>query len=205
MRLELRIVSLLARHLEERLTINGIAKSLDEHYSFVHRTVNKLIEDGVIVEEKAGNSRLCSLDPSNEKTRALLQLGEIERKKEFYHKNRTLELALEDFTKSAESQTELVCAVLFGSRAKDTATKESDIDLLLLTTRKKGSGKTETNAIDTITKETWAKYGKEINEIMLTPEGFRTQRKSAAIREIMGNHVVLYGAEQFVKLVLEAE
>lgn len=42
MKLELKIIDLLARNMERKFTINEIAKSLEEYYSFVHRTVNKL-------------------------------------------------------------------------------------------------------------------------------------------------------------------
>ena len=41
-------------------------KLLKKYYSFVHRTVNKLIKDGVITKEKAGKSYLCSINLENE-------------------------------------------------------------------------------------------------------------------------------------------
>ncbi|MFZ2970186.1 MAG: hypothetical protein WA063_03505, partial [Minisyncoccia bacterium] len=88
MKLELKIVDLLARNAEKRFVINEIAEALGEYYSFVHRTVGRLSKEGVIKKEKAGKSFLCSLNLENEKTLALIKLGEIEKKEEFYNANK---------------------------------------------------------------------------------------------------------------------
>jgi predicted nucleotidyltransferase len=192
MRLELRIVDLLSKYAGKKLTINEIAKSLDEHYSLVHRTVSRLAKDGVINIAKAGNSHLCSLDFESEKTLALMQLGEIEKKAELYNENRELGLVLEDLTRSIGTK-DVDSIILFGSHAKGTATKESDIDILLV-----AKGRIETGRI---AKDIYARYGKEVNIITLSPAEFRRQKGKAIVKEIIGSHYVLYGAGAFVKLV----
>ncbi|MFH1369785.1 MAG: nucleotidyltransferase domain-containing protein [Planctomycetota bacterium] len=193
MKLELKIVDLLAKDLEKKFTINEIAKNLGEFYSFVHRTVNKLTKDGVLIKNKVGKSHLCSLNLKNEKTLALIQLSEIEKRDEFYNANKELKLILEDFVKSAESQLNISTIVLFGSYAKGVATKESDIDVLLIS-----KGKAE---IEKITKEIYAKYGKEIAPIIMAQNDFKKQRDKAVIKEIASNHCILWGVENFVNLV----
>jgi len=193
MKLELKIVDLLAKDLEKKFTINEIAKNLGEFYSFVHRTVNKLTKDGVLIKNIVGKSHLCSLNLKNEKTLALIQLSEIEKRDEFYNANKELKLILEDFVKSAESQFNISTIVLFGSYAKGVATKESDIDVLLIS-----KGKTE---IEKITKEIYAKYGKEIAPIIMAQNDFKKQRGKAVIKEIASNHCILWGVENFVNLV----
>lgn len=192
MKLKLKIIDLLARNQEKNFTINEIAKTLKEHYSFVHRIVNELAEDKVIIKTKIGKAYICSLDFKNEKTTALIQLGEIEKRDEFYSANKELRLILEDFAKS--TQDNALTIVLFGSYAKGSATKESDIDILVIRT-----GKIE---IDKITKEVYAKYGKEINPILLTQEEFKKQNNKAIIKEIINSHYVLYNVERFVSLTL---
>ena len=189
MKLELRIVELLAKNMEKRFTMNEIAKALKEYYSFVHRIINRLAEDGVIIKNKAGKSYLCSFNIGNEKSLALMQLAEIEKKEEL---NKELRLILEDFAKSAEYA---VSIILFGSYAKGMATKESDIDVLLISKGKEG--------IDKIAKEIYAKYGKEINVVVMTPDEFKKQREKAIIKEIISSHYVIYGAENFVNLVFK--
>gem|GEM_PF-983753 len=195
MKLELKIVDLLARNAERKFTINEIAKSLKEYYSFVHRTVNKLIKDSVVAKEKAGKSHLCSINLGAEKTIALINLSEIEKKSDFYNSNKEIKIILEDCVKSVESTVNAISVVLFGSYAKGTATKESDIDILLI-------GKTKTG-IDKTTKEVYAKYGKEINAVVMTSEDFKRQKDKALIKEIIKDHYVLYGVEKFVNLVFK--
>ncbi len=195
MKLELKIVDLLARNTERKFTINGIAKSLKEYYSFVHRTVNRLIKDSVITKEKAGKSYLCSINLGSEKTVALMQLSEIEKKNEFYNSNKELKVILEDFVKSVESINNPISIVLFGSYAKGTATKESDIDILLIIKIKSG--------IDKVTKEAYAKYGKEVNTVVMTSDDLKKQKDKALIKEVIKDHYVLHGVEKFVNLVLK--
>lgn len=189
MKLELKIVELLAKNMEKKFTINEVAKSLKEYYSFVHRIINRLAKDGVIIKNKAGKAYLCSLNIENEKSFALIQLAEIEKREGL---NKELKLILEDFVKSAESS---ISIVLFGSYAKGIATKESDIDILLISKEKK--------RIDKIIKEIYAKYGKEINAIIMTPEDFKKQKDKAVIKEIVKNHYVIHGVENFVNLVFK--
>ncbi|MBN1896679.1 MAG: nucleotidyltransferase domain-containing protein [Candidatus Aenigmarchaeota archaeon] len=194
MKLELKIVDLLARNVERKFTINEIAKSLEEYYSFVHRTVNKLIKDNVITKEKAGKSYLCSLNLETEKTIALVNLSEIEKKNDLYNSNKELKIILDDFVKMTESVNP-VSVVLFGSHAKGTATKESDIDILLISETKAG--------VDKITKEVYAKYGKEVNVVLMASGDFKKQKDKALIKEVIKDHYILYGAERFVNLVFK--
>lgn len=194
MKLELKIVDLLARNTERKFTINEIAKSLKEYYSFVHRTVNKLIKDNVITKEKVGKSHLCSINLRNEKTIILIQLSEIEKKNEFYNSNKEIKLILEDFIESVRLINP-ISIVLFGSHVKGITTKESDIDILLISKTKA--------KIDKITKEMYAKYGKEINVIVMDSEDFKRQKDKTLIKEVIKDHYVLYGVEKFVNLVFE--
>ena len=193
MELKLKIINFLSRNAEKSFTINEISNSLEEYYSFVHRTISNLIKDGIIIKNKAGKSHLCSLNLGIEKTIALIQLSEIENRDEFYSINKELKLVLEDFVNSASSQNRIITIILFGSYAKGTSTKGSDIDALLVTGRKFN--------VDKIAREIYAKYGKEMNVVMMTPEDFKKQKGKEIIREIIKNHYVLYGAENFVKMV----
>jgi len=194
MKLELKIVDLLAKNTEKKFSINEIAKTLDEFYSFVHRTVNKLVKDGVIIKGKVGKSYICSLNLENEKASALIQLSEIEKREKFYTTNKELRLILEDFVNSLENQHKnIISIILFGSYAKEIATKESDIDILIITTK--------SIEIEKTTKEIYAKYGKEISPIVMLINDFKKQKEKAMIKEMITNHYVIYGVEKFVDMV----
>ena len=191
MKLELRIVDFLARNLERIFTINEIAKALMQYYSFVNRVIGRLANEGIIKITKAGKSHLCSLDLNSEKTFALLSLAEIEKKEHLLKENKKLKLILEDFTSMLKEKNSVITIVLFGSYAKNLATDKSDIDVFLIVKNK--------FPLEPITKEIYAKYGVEINALALTEKEFKAQKGKEIIREIIKNHYVLYGTEDFVK------
>ena len=193
MRLELKIVDLLARNLEKKFTINEVAKVLKEHYSLVHRIVSRLFKKRIISKEKIGRAYICSLNLDNENTPILIQLSEADKRDNFLNSDKELKLILEDFAKSVESHVNITSIVLFGSYAKRTAIKESDIDILLISREKAG--------IDKVTREIYAKYGKEINIIIMTPDDFRKQKHKDLIKEIINNHYIIHGIEKFVDMV----
>ncbi len=192
MELRLKITDFLFRNPAREFTINEIAGALKEYYSFVHRTVKRLAAEGVIVKKKAGKAYLCSLNPESEKALALIQLGEIEKSGEFFAKNRELKLVLDDFLKGVGQRAGIASAVLFGSFAKGSATKGSDIDVLLV-------GKV--SGIDRKVKETYAKYGREISPLVMGKAEFSKQRSGTLVSEIISDHYVVYGADRFIRLV----
>jgi len=55
--------------------------------------------------------------------------------------------------------------------------------------------------IDKITKEIHAKYGEEINPVMMNPSEFKNQKDEPIINNIIKDHYVLHGAERFVNMV----
>lgn len=195
MNLELKIVDLLARNHEKGFTINEVAKELKQFYSFANRVVNRLAKDKVINITKIGRAHQCTLNLNSEKTRALIVLAEIEKKEELYGANKRLKLILEDFISSAKGlKNNVLTIVLFGSYAKGTAAEKSDIDILIIVKKHFPTEK--------ITREIYAKYSAEISPILLTEKEFREQKNKEVIKEIIKNHCVLLGAENFIKLAV---
>lgn len=192
-RLELKIVDLLARNPEEKYSINEIAKILSEHYSFVHKITNKLIKDKIILKEKIGKSHICSLNIQNEKTIALIILSEIERKEKFFNSNKELKLIFDDFVKSVKSKISVESIILFGSYAKGIQTQKSDIDLLIISDKK--------NKVDRCARDIYAKYGKEINAVIMTSNDFRGQKNKPLIKEIINNHCIIVGTNKFIEML----
>ncbi len=196
MKIELKIIDFLIGNADKNFTINEIAKNLNEFYSFVHRIINRLTEEGVIIKNKIGKSYICSLNLENEKTLALLNLAEIEKRDEFYNKNKELKLILEDFVKSIRLLDKNAIVVLFGSYAKNAAIKKSDIDILIISKKIN---------VEKLVRESYAKYGREINPIIMSKDNFKKQRESNIIKEITKNHYVLCNSEEFVRCVIKNE
>lgn len=197
MKTELKIVELLSKDIDKKHTINEISRTLGEYYSHIYRVVNRLSSDGVISKTKYGNSYICLLNMKNEKTKILIQLSEIEKRDRIYT-NRGLKLMLDDLVKAFEaSDKEVMSVVLFGSYAKGTAHDDSDVDVLVI-----GDENVE---IEKIIKGIYAKYGKEITPILMTPTNFKKQKNKTIMREIIENHYILAGVEYFVNMVFSDE
>jgi predicted nucleotidyltransferase len=179
MRLQLKIIELLG---EKNYTINQIAKSLKESYSFVNRTVNKMIEDNLILKEVVGHSIVCQLHKKSDKTKALTYLIEVNRRDDFFKKNKELKLILEEIKVEADA------IGIFGSYAKGINNKESDIDIFIISNKKIDM----TSTIRTI----HAKYGKEISPLILSREQFKTDKP--IIKEIIKYHILLTGFDYFI-------
>ena len=193
MRLELKIIDLMSKNLEKGFTINEIAKTLNEAYSFVNRVVNRLVEDKVIVAKKVGKALVCSLNLESDKTIALLHLNEVNRKESFYKENKKIKLILEDFLENLKSKFKdnLIFIVVFGSYAKGTAAKESDIDILIVAKKKP--------EITSLIREIHAKYGKEIVPILMTQTELKNQKEKPIIKEVIKHHYILHGFEEFIE------
>jgi DNA-binding Lrp family transcriptional regulator len=80
---------------------------------------------------------------------------------------------------------------LFGSFAGSTAADTSDIDILLLD---------RTPEIKKKLEKFGKLYGKQLHVISMTKKDFLSEKKEF-IKEIMKNHVVLNGAEEFVDMI----
>jgi len=195
MRLELKIIDLMSKNLEKSFTINEIAKTLNEAYSFVNRIVNRLIKDKLILAKTVGKALVCSINLGNDKTIALLHLNEVDRKEKFYKKNKQIKLSLEDFLEKLKLKFKrnLIFVAIFGSYAKEIATKESDIDILIIVKKKA--------EITSIIRESYAKYGKEIAPVLMTPTEFKKQKEKPIIKEIIKYHYILYGFEEFIGII----
>ncbi len=191
MKLELKIVDFLAKEGKE-LTIHELSVQMDEFYSYIYRTINRLAKEGVITKRKAGKAFLCSLKFS-EKALAMLKLAELEKKDDLFGKNKQLKLMLEDFMNLLKTKSMTV--VLFGSYSKGAETEESDIDVLLIAKNK--------IEVDRAVKEIYAKYGKEISVVNMTEDEFKKQKEKPIIKEIIKSHCIIYNADKFVNMVFE--
>ncbi|PIN78438.1 hypothetical protein COV16_05885 [Candidatus Woesearchaeota archaeon CG10_big_fil_rev_8_21_14_0_10_34_8] len=191
MDVKLEIISLFWRYPEQTFTINEIAKQLDGTYSYINRVVLQLIKENIILKKTVGHAFLCSLNKASEKTKAFLLLAEISRKEEYFLKHKNMQLLFKDFIK--ELPKTAVSIILFGSYAKETFTKESDIDILITTTIKED--------IAPVLRKMQKLHGKHISPLLFTIEEFQQRKNETVVTEIIKNHIILQGAEQFLQEV----
>lgn len=116
----------------KELEIKEIMKSTP--YSSYERNnsyLKALAKKGVIKEEKIGKTLRYSLIPNNWHSKIAFYLYAKERARIFLQKHKTVALALKELP-----EEEIDFLAIFGSYAKGTEKKDSDIDLLCATFKK---------------------------------------------------------------------
>src|SRR3989338_11390631 len=122
---EAEIIKLLIENREKELSINQIAKLLKKDYKNAHNIITRLSKMKVVKLESFGKSYKVILAS---KAHPLIYEAECIRRQELL-KNKDIEVMYDSF-KSMRSK--LYVLLVFGSYAKKTQTKLSDIDLMFI-------------------------------------------------------------------------
>jgi len=117
----------------KEITIKKIMKKSGLSYEPVHRIVNSLAEKKLISYKKFGKTFVCSLNFEKEDIKTAFFFYAKERLKEFSKNNRIVFNAL-----SKVNDENIDFLAIFGSYAKGTQTKDSDLDVLCVSYNKKG-------------------------------------------------------------------
>ena len=123
---EVDVVKYLLEHKGEELNMRSLAKGLKIDYKNIHTMVKRLQKKGIITLEPFGRSYKILL--SNTCSPIVFDAEYTRRKETLKDKNmRTL---VDYFQRNVKSR--FYCMLLFGSHAKGTQTKHSDIDILFI-------------------------------------------------------------------------
>ncbi|MDD5416607.1 MAG: nucleotidyltransferase domain-containing protein [Candidatus Aenigmarchaeota archaeon] len=184
---EIKIIKLLLDE-RDKFTIKKISELLNINYRIAHEQIMKLGKDGIIKITKAGNSSICEL---NNRFDQRIFEAEYSRREEML-KNKDL-LVLHN--RLSELKFSFI-VLLFGSYAKRTADKNSDIDILAI-----GGDEKEI-------KTTIALLPDKIHLTSISFENFIHMAKSkefTVVSEAMKNNIILIGIEEYYRLVKNAE
>ncbi len=124
---ELKILGLLLRKPEEFYSINDLAKKIKLAYPHVYNSVKNLEKKELLAVKKIGKSNLCQVRFEHPEE---LAIAALEMKKEFLAHHLPLSNLAHQLHDALAD--ELYILLLFGSQAKGTATKTSDIDLFFI-------------------------------------------------------------------------
>ncbi len=120
------VVKFLIEHKNEELNILIISKALKMDYKNIYSIIKRLEKLALVKIETFGQSSRVKL---NELIHPILFEAEFERRKEIL-KSKSLTVMLNSFKRAIKSK--LYILLLFGSYAKKTQTKSSDIDLMFI-------------------------------------------------------------------------
>ncbi len=186
------IIKFLIEHKNEELNIRSISKALKMDYKNIHSIIKRLETASLVRIEVFGQSNRVSLKSI---VHPLIFEAEFKRRKDSL-KNKNLAVMLSSFKRGIKSK--LYVLLLFGSYAKRTQTKNSDIDLMFM-------------CVDGFEDA----LEKEVNRIAhsiplpLHPLVFSESqfveminaRESNVGKEALKNNVVLSGIEQYYEMI----
>lgn len=122
---EVEVVKLLLQQRDKELSIHQIAQLLQKDYKNTHNMVTRLVMMSLVKLQPIGKSQIVTL---LNKTHPLLFEAEHSRRSELL-KHKNIAVMYDLFTKLRST---LYVLLVFGSYAKRTYTKHSDIDLLFI-------------------------------------------------------------------------
>lgn len=155
------------------------------------KKINKLIK-----QKKAGNQINYFLDYSKEMLSPAL--GAVEHSR-FDRLPAKVRLSVNDFLKELEAKP--IIAVIFGSYASGTYTKNSDIDILLVFQKIDDSKK-----IENIAKKTSMKTNTQLNPVYLNYQEFKESLHNSTkefFKKLKKDKIILTGIEWWRQLIHE--
>lgn len=183
----IKILKLLLEKKEERFTIKKIAETLKINYRITYEQTMELEKDGLLKITRIGNAKICEF---TERFNQNIFEAEYARRKELF-KNKDFLII---HNRLAELKFPFI-ALLFGSYAKGTASRHSDIDIAII-----GGDEKEIRATISLLPD-------KIHLTILTYKNFIHMAKSkefTVVSEILKNNVILIGIEEYYRLLSNA-
>ena len=183
---KIEILKLLIENKEETYSIRKIALQRKINYKSAYNALKTLGKEKIVELKSVGNTTLCSF---NNNFNDLVFKAEYLRRENLF-KNK-------DFLIIHNRLSELkfpFIALLFGSHAKGTATKHSDIDLLLISDEVYFKKVQETIAI----------FPQDIHLTPMTYESFLRMARSkefSVVSEVLKKNFILIGIEEYYRLL----
>lgn len=160
--------------IKDKTHVRKIAKALGINHMTISRVLKNLYEQNIVDYKQEGKNKVFFIKKVNEAKNFMI-MAELYNLNRFIKKYPALRMIAEEIQKNKEIRI----ALLFGSYAKDIPKTESDIDIFIETNDKK-------------IKEEVSKIHTKIN----VKHGTFDQN-NLLVKEIIKNHVVLKGAEDY--------
>lgn len=168
---ELEIISLFTENYKQQLYLREISKLSKMPLKTSQNILNKLETARILKSNTHGKNKYFSLNIENVQTKLYLIQTEIYKTSQFLEKYPQFKLFLKEI-KTNET------IIIFGSFAKETADKNSDIDLLIINKNQKLPSHLLPN---------------KIHPIFLTEDNFikSLEKQEALTKEVEKNHLIL--------------
>ncbi|MBU2637711.1 MAG: nucleotidyltransferase domain-containing protein [Nanoarchaeota archaeon] len=184
MKTEIKAIKALIR--QEPMTIREISRKIKADYRITHTAVKLLSKKGALSIKEIGGSSLCEL---NRMYNGIEILQAEEERKTAFLKNKDMAVLYKEVTGNAGSG--FFVMLVFGSYAKGSQTKDSDIDIMVISNDEK---------LNKRINDILSALPLKIHFIPLNEEEFRRMyfsREPNVVKEAVKSYVLLHGAEQF--------
>jgi len=174
-------------------SVKRISKLIKSSYSLTYDSIKTLLSKKVIKADKIGHSLACQLNLSADPQ--LLAISSLTLSQKFLD-TVPFGFVIDDIKNKLNDLIYIM--ILFGSYAKGTATKNSDVDILFVVQNKADTEKTK-KRIKSVVSLTNIKI--EFNVITTDWLIKMFEEKHTVGREILEGAIILHGAEQYYTLV----
>ncbi len=192
---QLKIMQIFVSSITDRFSIKQISEIIKKPYPLVHRSIQPLIKDNFLIKDK---QKFLSLN-YKENT---LELSYIEslRRNDFLEQNKTISLFVKDVLTNIK--LDFFIFLIFGSYAKK-AKNPRDIDILIIIENKDNISNIE-KFLRNIASNFNIKFDINIVCIESVYEMLVKRDKKNIINETLNNHILIFGAENFYRLLKNA-
>jgi predicted nucleotidyltransferase len=189
------ILAYLSSKLRETFTVRQIAAGIGRDYRITYVMTMRLARQKYIIAEKRRPVTHCRLNLKGNS--ALLAYIEAIRAGRFLAKHRDIEVIANGLLEKIASS--FFTMILFGSHVRGTASKRSDLDVLVVIPKKEME-RDFSSAVGSVARI--SPVG--IHEVILTNEEFAQlsrENKPNVVWEALDNRIVPFGAESLFKIL----
>ncbi len=190
-----KIMEIFTANITKRFSIKQIAETLEKPYPLIHRSFAELLKENFVSRDEKNFLYLNYKENIEE-------LAYIEglRKKDFLKKNKTLAL----FTKDVQEKASLDIFVflVFGSAAKGKKNPR-DVDCLFIVENKSKISSAE-KTLENIASNFSSKFDINVVSIESAKEMLSKREQANVLNEALNSHIIIFGAENFYRLMKNA-
>jgi len=190
----IKILRFLTANLTKDFTILQIAKSTGTTTRLTYAAVKRLVEDKIIILEEKANLKLCRLNLKLPQTIAFI---ESIRWCDFARRHPEISLLVSDIIQRCDLP--YLTLLVFGSYARGTVTKASDLDLLVIIPDRKFE-----DSLEVAVKTARSLSKIPLHHIIVSYIEFLhmlSEKKTNVAKEVLETRYVAYGAESLYMML----
>lgn len=188
--IDLKILNLFTRDYAKSYTIREMTILLKINYSHAFNRINNMINHSILLKNKIGCSNEIKININNIETIKLLSYIDESNKV----KNPSLNIIIRELVEVDP----FICVGLFGSRVSKKATKDSDWDIFIISTKRKEIEKVLNKFSYLKDLEFQVFDAQEFTDSLLTSE-------ETVVKHIVRNKQILYNAHPFYNIITKWE